>query len=527
MLSELRVRNLGVIEDLLIRPGAGMTALTGETGAGKTLLVGALELLTGGRADPALVRAGAEVAIVEGRFEAPDEEIVLTREIPADGRSRAYVNGRMATAAALSEIGAALVDLHGQHAHQSLLRPDTQRGAVDRYAGVTTGEVDRLRAEAKAVEQRLEELGGDERTLARELDLLRFQLDELEGARLEDAGEDEALQAEEAVLSAAEALRAATGDARRLLDADEGARGLLGAAIGALAHHEPLADLAARAESLAAELDDLSSELRSRGEGFEDDPERLAALQERRRLLSELRRKYGATLEAVIGFRDEARSRLADLESADARRAELAVELETVLEALRSAERSLGDSRRAAAPRLAGEIEARLRLLALPRARLEVVVPPAGRADAIEFRFGANAGEASLPLAKVASGGELARAMLATRLVLSEAPPTLVFDEVDAGIGGEAALHVGRALSELGRRHQVLVVTHLAQVAAFAGEQIAIEKHEAGGRTLTAARPVSGEERLAELSRMLSGQPASELGRRHAEELLQLASAGS
>ncbi len=526
MLSELRVRNLGVIEDLLIRPGAGMTALTGETGAGKTLLVGALELLTGGRADPALVRVGAEAAIVEGRFEAPDEEVVLAREIPADGRSRAYVNGHMATAAALSEVGAGLVDLHGQHAHQSLLRPETQRAAVDRYAGVTTGEVDRLRGEARAVGQRLADLGGDERTLARELDLLRFQLEELEGARLEDPGEDEALQTEEAVLSAAEALRSAVGDARRLLDADEGARGLLGAAIAAL-HHEPLADLAARAESLAAELDDLSSELRSRGEAFEDDPERLAALQERRRLLSELRRKYGATLEAVIGFRDGARSRLADLESADARRAGLAAELETVLAALRAAEESLGDARRAAGPRLAAEIESRLRLLALPRARLEVVVPPAGRADAVEFRFGANAGEASLPLAKVASGGELARAMLATRLVLSEAPPTLVFDEVDAGIGGEAALHVGRALSELGRRHQVLVVTHLAQVAAFAGEQIAIEKHESGGRTITAARPVSGEDRLAELSRMLSGQPASELGRRHAEELLQLASPGS
>jgi DNA repair protein RecN (Recombination protein N) len=527
LLVELRVQNLGVIDDLALYLGSGMTALTGETGAGKTLLVEALELLMGGRADPTLVRAGTDGAVVEGRFSRDGTEMVVVREIPADGRSRAYIDGRMATAAALAEVGTGLVDLHGQHAHQSLLHQSAQRAALDRYAGVTTDYVENAQADVRALDERLADLGGDERALARELDLLAFQLDELESAALSDPEEDSFLQAEETVLSSAGALRQAVAEARDLLGQDDGSRDLIGRASAALAHHEPLGDLGERLETVSAEIDDVLADLRGRSDGFEDDPERLAAVQERRRLLSELRRKYGVTLSAVIEFRDAARARLGDLQAGDARRAELAEQRDRAVEALTAAEEALGDARRAAAPQLGQEIETRLRVLALPRARLEVSVPRAGRGDAVEFRFGANAGEAALPLAKVASGGELARAMLATRLVLTDAPPTLVFDEVDAGIGGEAALYVGRALAELGERHQVLVVTHLAQVAAFATEQIAIEKRESADRTVTTSRPVSGEERLAELSRMLSGQPASLTARRHAEELLQVAAGNS
>jgi DNA repair protein RecN (Recombination protein N) len=527
LLVELRVQNLGVIDDLALHLGSGMTALTGETGAGKTLLVEALELLMGGRADPTLVRAGTDGAVVEGRFSHDGTEMVVVREIPADGRSRAYIDGRMATAAALAEVGTGLVDLHGQHAHQSLLHQSAQRAALDRYAGVTTEHVENAQADVRALDERLADLGGDERALARELDLLAFQLDELESAALSDPEEDAFLQAEETVLSSAGALRQAVAEARNLLGQDDGSRDLIGRASAALAHHEPLGDLGERLETVSAEIDDVLADLRGRSEGFEDDPERLAAVQERRRLLSELRRKYGVTLSAVIEFRDAARARLGDIQAGDARRAELAEQRDRALEALTAAEEALGDARRAAAPQLGQEIETRLRVLALPRARLEVSVPREGRGDAVEFRFGANAGEAALPLAKVASGGELARAMLATRLVLTDAPPTLVFDEVDAGIGGEAALYVGRALAELGERHQVLVVTHLAQVAAFATEQIAIEKRESADRTVTTSRPVSGEERLAELSRMLSGQPASLTARRHAEELLQVAAGNS
>ncbi len=527
MLVELRVRDLGVIDDLTLHLGPGMTALTGETGAGKTLLIEALELLMGGRADPALVRSGSEAALVEGRFLLEAGEIVLSREVPADGRSRAYVDGRMANAAALAEVGAGLVDLHGQHAHQSLLRLPAQRASLDRYGGISTAEVEAAEGAVAAVDARLAELGGDERLIAREVDLLTFQLAELDGAGLDDPGEEEALQEEESLLAAAGSLREAAERAHELLAADEKGADLLGQARSALGSHAVFAELAARLEAVGLELQDVAAELRSRAELLEDDPARLAAVQERRHLLSELRRKYGSDLAEVIAYRDSARQRLADLQAGDARRAELAAERQAALARLAAAEQALGDARRAAAPRLSGEIESRLRLLALPQARLEIAVPAEGRGEAVEFGFGANLGEPVLPLSKVVSGGELARAMLATRLVLSGAPPTLVFDEVDAGIGGEAALFVGRALAELGERHQVLVVTHLAQVAAFAASQVAVRKEERKGRTVTTASIVEGEERLAELSRMLSGQPESATARRHATELLDLAASRS
>jgi DNA repair protein RecN (Recombination protein N) len=532
VLVELRVRNLGVIDDLLVRLGPGMTALTGETGAGKTLIVEALELLMGGRADAALVRSGAEAALVEGRFSieppAPDTgatELVLAREVPADGRSRAYVDGRMATASVLGELGAGLLDLYGQHAHQSLLHQAAQREALDRFAGVDTVVLEPVRAELAAIDEQLEALGGDEQARAREVDLLAYQVNELDAARVSDPGELALLDAEEAVLAGAEALRAAAAAARALLADEDQARDLLGSAARALGSFGALADLAERLGNVEGELDDIASELRERWERFQEDPERLAELQERKRLLGELRRKYGPELADVIAFAERARRRLAELEQSDSLRAELAGARAEVLSRLHALEQAIGDARRAGAPGLAKRIEAHLRTLGLPRARFEVRVGQERRGDDVEFCFGANAGERTLPLAKAASGGELSRAMLATRLVLSEAPPTLVFDEVDAGIGGEAALHVGRALAELGVHHQVLVVTHLAQVAAFASQQIAVEKHTVGDRTLTTAREVSGDERLSELSRMLSGQPESEAARRHARELLQGASA--
>lgn len=526
MLVELRVRNLGVIEDLVLELGPGMTALTGETGAGKTLLVEALELLMGGRADPALVRAGSSAALVEGRFTTDgDEELVLAREVPVDGRSRAYVNGRMATAANLAEIGEGLIDLHGQHAHQSLLHQAAQRGALDHFAGVTTDGIRVVAEQLAELDGRLAELGGDEQALAREVDLLTYQLGEIERLAISGPDEGDQLHAEEQLLARASDLREATETARARLSDDGAARDLAAAARAALSGHQELADLAERLAAVDSELADCAAELRDRAERFQDDPQRLADVQERRRLLAELQRKCGPGLSDVLSFAERARSRLADLEAAETLRAELAATRDERLAELRRLEQALGDARRAAAPRLASEIEAHLRTLGLPKASFAVAVGDDRRGDSVEFCFGANAGERTLPLAKAASGGELSRAMLATRLVLSEAPPTLVFDEVDAGIGGEAALHVGRALAQLGADHQVLVVTHLAQVAAFAATQVAVEKHTSAGRTLTTAHVVSGDERLAELSRMLSGQPGSEIARQHAKELLESAGA--
>lgn len=526
MLTELRVRDLGVIADLELVLGPGLTALTGETGAGKTLVVEALELLLGGRADPTMVRAGAREALVEGRFvlgpgeEAP--EVILGRAVPAAGRSRGFVDGRMAPVARLSELGAELVDLYGQHVHQSLLRPAAQREALDRFAGIDLSGLQAARRALAEIDRRLGALGGDERGRLRELDLLRFELHEIRAAAITGPDEDEQLAAEEERLATASALREAAANAASALRGDEsgGALGGLGEAARWLGGHGALGAPLERVRALVAEVDDVASELRHASERFEEDPERLAAVRARRQLLRALVRKHGEDLAAVLAAGAAAEARIAELESTDALRAALADERARATEALGAEEERVGERRRAAAPALASAVEARLRDLALARARLEVAVAPLGLGDDVEMLLGANPGEPALPLAKVASGGELARTMLALRLVLTSAPPTLVFDEVDAGIGGEAAVAVGRALAELARDRQVLVVTHLPQVAAYARQQIVVEKGEARGRTVTRVAPVTGEERVVELSRMLAGRRDSDAARRHAEELL-------
>ncbi|HVB04750.1 MAG TPA: DNA repair protein RecN [Acidimicrobiales bacterium] len=527
MLSELRVRELGVIADLDVRLGRGLTVITGETGAGKTLVIEALELLVGGRAEGAMVRQGAEEAIVEGRFvtgEAPDDEIVVMRSVPREGRSRATLNGQMATLAALADLGAGLVDLHGQHAHQSLLRPAVQRQALDAFAGVDLTEVQELRRALSALDRRIADLGGDDRARARELDLLRFELGEIEQAAIAGESEEDELAGEEERLAGATQLREAAEQAHEAVEGDGGGSVLdtLGAALAALDRHQPLAGSRARLAAAAAELADVASELRRAAEDFEEDPERLAFVRGRRELLRRLIRKHGEGLADVLGAAREAGARIAELERADEERESALLERALVAERLAEAEVRVGDRRRAAALPLATEVEGHLASLALAGARLVVQVPAEGIGDEVELLLSANRGEAELPLAKIASGGELARVMLALRLVLSSAPPTLVFDEVDAGIGGEAALAVGAALHALAAGRQVFVVTHLAQVAAYANLHLVLEKAEEGARTVSRLRPVEGEERVVELSRMLSGHPDSAAARLHAAELLEM-----
>ena len=531
MLTELAIRNLGVVVDLRLPLGPGMTAVTGETGAGKTLLVEAIELLVGGRAEGVLVRAGADEAWVEGRFVVDGEETVLARAVPAAGRSRAYVDGRMAPVSALADAGGRLVDLHGQHAHQSLLATAAQRAALDAFAGVDHGPVVGARLHLAEIADALSALGGDERSRAREADLLRFQLAELEAAAIAGPDEDEVLEAEEDRLADAAAHREAALRAGQALAGDNRAADALGEAVAAVTGRAPFAALEARLRSLAAEAADVAAELRAAAEELEDDPERLGVVRERRRLLRELRRKYGDTLADVLAYAEETRARLDALEHHAERARELERERDEAGAALRAAEDVVRAARQAAAPSLAAFVEAHLRELAMPHARLEVRVGDAGPGDDVAFLLAANPGEGPLPLAKVASGGELARAMLALRLVLDErqAPPTLVFDEVDAGIGGEAALAVGRRLGALAARgaidgeRQVLVVTHLPQVAAFADAQLAVRKIERDGRAVAEVAAVDGEARVAELSRMLSGHPESAAARGHAEELLSVA----
>ncbi|HEX2700178.1 MAG TPA: DNA repair protein RecN [Acidimicrobiales bacterium] len=530
MLTELAIRDLGVIVDVRVALGAGMTAVTGETGAGKTMLVEAIELLVGGRADGMIVRAGAAEAWVEGRFVAGDEEVVLARAVPATGRSRAYIDGRMAPVAALAEAGARLVDMHGQHAHQSLLAPAAQRAALDAFAGVDLAPVQAARRRVRDLARALEGLGGDERARAREQELLRFQLDELEAADLTDPDEDATLEGEEDRLADVAAGREAAAAAGAALTGDDGWSDRLGDALAAVANRPALAPLEVRLRSLAAEVADVAGELRAAAEGMDENPERLAAVRARRRLLRELRRKYGESLADVMAYALEARARLDDLEHHAARAEALEGERRAAEADEAAAEAAVGERRRTAAPLLAAAAETHLRELALPQARLVVRVGEDRPGDDVTFLLAANPGEDPLPLSKVASGGELARTMLALRLVLDQAPPTLVFDEVDAGIGGEAALAVGRRLAALAvagdgpdRLRQVLVVTHLPQVAAFADNQLAVRKVERDGRAVAEVAAVDGEERVVELSRMLSGHAQSSVARDHAEELLSVA----
>jgi DNA repair protein RecN (Recombination protein N) len=527
MLAELLVEDLGLIEATSLVLGPGLTALTGETGAGKTLLVEAIGLLVGGRVDATVVRHGAKEARVEGRFLVGDDEMVLARVVAAEGRSRAYVNGRLATVGTLVEEGMRLVDLHGQHAHQSLLATSTQRRALDRFGGIDLGHLRDARGRVAAADMALARLGGDARARAREIELLQYQLAELDAAGALHDDEDDVLREQEDLLADAQAHREAAGRAVEALAEDGGALDAVGVALAAVHARSPFLDIDDRLRTVSAELADVASALRHLGESIEDDPRRLGAIRERRQLLRELRRKYGDTLADVTAYHRDVAGRLVELEG----HAESVRALEQERAEAQSDEAAQGalvaQARRSAAPGLAAAVQAHLAELAMPQARLDVIVDGDDPGDDVRFLLAANPGEPALPMAKVASGGELARAMLALRLVLTEAPDTLVFDEVDAGIGGEAALAVGRSLNALGRRHQVLVVTHLAQVAAFADEQVAVTKAVRDGRTTAVATALDADARVVELSRMLSGLAGGDPARRHAAELLDAARAAA
>ncbi len=577
MLVELAVRNLGVIAEARIPLLGGLTAVTGETGAGKTMVVEALGLLCGAKPDPGRVRPGAAESVVEGLFvtehngttqvgpapgtasvgdgnadiagdtatggsnddtaggsagvsndgddpdEATDLEWVLRRVVPAKGRSRSYVNGELATASALGELGGASIEIHGQHAQQALLHSRHQRDALDRFAEIDVGPLRALRAKLVELDAKLADLGGDERERAREIDLLRYQIDEIDAVG-PVAGEEERLDAEEDELASAVGHRAAAATAIEALGADSAVLDGLAVAVEALRDRSPFAAELLRLDAVGPELRDVLSELRSHVDSIEPDDERLAEIRERRHRLVELRRKYGADLTEVLAHADETRRRLDELNSLDATRAAVEEQLDAARNAVAAEGRRVGDARRAAAPALAGELVEILADLALPGSRIEVAVADRddapGAGDDVEIRLATNPGAPLGGLAKVASGGELSRVMLALRLVLSGGPDVMVFDEVDAGVGGAAATAVGAALARLARDRQVLVVTHLPQVAAFADHQLRVAKQSDDHSTVTVVEHLDDEERVVELSRMMSGRPDSATAREHAEELL-------
>lgn len=522
MLTELRVSDLGVIGELRLDLGPGMTVVTGETGAGKTLIVTAISLLMGGRSDGSMVRPGASEAVVEARFEVGENEHIVRRVIPASGRSRAYIDGSLATLAELGSLGAALVDLHGQHDHQSLLSTSVQRRALDRFGRIDLAPLLEARRQLAAVEDRLALLGGDGADRVREIELLRHQVAELDAAGLRSETEDEDLRREAEILADASGHRESAELAVHLLGTDGGALDQLAAAAAALGSRAPFDQPVSRLRDLLSELADLAAELRRSADAIDSDPGRLAAIGERRQALQDLRRKYGDSLAEVIERHGELRRRLEALESNETDAVILEQERARLAEVLAERESEVAAARRAAAGPLARSVADRLPELALPKAEIEVRVDGPAGAE-VELLFAANPGMGLQPLARVASGGELARAMLALRLVLSDGPPVLIFDEVDAGIGGAAALAVGQALAEVSRDHQVLVVTHLAQVASWADSQVVVDKDISGERTSTSVAVVEGDERVRELARMLSGTPESSTAQQHAREMLDAA----
>lgn len=529
MLVEISIENLGIIESSRLTFNDGFTVFTGETGAGKTMLVEAINLVCGRRAETSVIRDGVDEAHVEARFievgpDGTEEEIILSRSIHREGRSRAYINGRMATVSALSEMGERLVDIHGQHGHQRLLSASAQRDALDQFGNIDLAPLLAAREAVTHIDAMLAALGGDEKSRAREIDLLSFQCEEIESANILGADEDLQLSQEEDVLADVvryqESLQRATG----LLSDDGGALETIGQALRSVSGINSLGDLQNRLQSLLAEADDVAHVVRAAAESVEENPQRLEEIRVRRQLLRDLMRKYGDTLADVQSFGAETRVRLNELTGYAERVAQLESEKSAALKKLRAAQIRVGDARRSVASQLATNVEKRLRTLALPHAEVRVSVgdaesDPSG--ESVVFLLAANPGSAPQPLIKVASGGELARVMLALRLVLTSEPATMVFDEVDAGIGGAAAVAVASSLRELGRHHQVFAVTHLAQVAASAHHQISVSKAVKSGKTFGSASAVSPSQRVAEIARMLSGGVADDSAMAHAEDLLK------
>ncbi len=575
MLVEIHIRNFAIIEDLSLRFGPGLNVLTGETGAGKSIIIDAVSLLLGGRAAAEMIRAGADRAEIEGHFrlgarraaiepllvaeglEGDDDELILAREIRVGGRHICRVNGRAVSLALLDAIGQLLVDIHGQSDHLSLLRVREHVELLDRYAGhgPLRAEMAALVSAARQTRASLAALRRDERELARRIDLLTYQAQEIAAARLE-LGEDEALEAERRRLANAEQIMLLAAEATRAIE--EGgeeqmaAVDLLGQAAQALARLariDPAIDpLRQQVEELSYQLSDLAREVRRYRDRVEFNPSRLAEVEERLELIHSLKRKYGDSIEEIIAFGERAQAELDSITHAEERIAELEQEEERLLRAIGEVGQRLSASRREAGERLAAAVERELDDLRMEHARFCVdlqwqdaadgayvgerrIAFDATGLDRVEFLISANPGEPLRPLARVASGGETARLMLALKAVLSRADetPTLIFDEIDVGIGGRVGAVVGRKLWGLVRAdgategHQVLCVTHLPQLAAYGDVHFHVSKAVEGERTLTHVRQLTGTERLRELAAML-GTPSA-AGEESAAALLAEAAA--
>jgi DNA repair protein RecN (Recombination protein N) len=558
VLRELRIENLLLIEKAELRLGPGLNAITGETGAGKTVLAHSLDLLMGGKARPQIVRPGAEEAWVEGVFDLPEgllnepgfadiaerlpegtEEVVLGRRVGAGGRTSAFVAGRSASAGDLKLLGSRLLAFYGQHEHRRLTISSAQTDVLDGFAGAEhlalRERYAAVHRECLRLEAELAALCERDGSRERDLDLHRYELAEIE-AVAPDPAEEADLLGERERLRHAEGLREAAGGAQAALVGEEA-----GGAVDALAQAEGLLQgvggvdaeldaLSARISALAIELGDVAAELRAGLERLEADPARLGAVEERLEALDRLQRKHGGSVEAVLAHADRCREEIARLEGAEERGAEAEAALAAAETSRAKLAAGLSRGRAKAAAPLEGAVAAELERLAMPGARLEVALEPHGEGfgpggtEIVELRLAPNPGLEPAPLRDAASGGELSRVMLALSGFGGAAGAgTLVFDEIDAGVGGTTARAVGERLRALGEDRQVLCITHLPQVASLAGTHFTLEKDVSGGRASASVRRLDGEGVVAEIRRMLGGERSDEAATRHARELLAAA----
>ena len=556
MLLELAVENYAVVDRLRIAFYPGLNLLTGETGSGKSILVGALDLLFGGRASADVVRSGEAKARISGRFELgnlaallpllhaagiepEDGELLIEREVLASGKSRVYVGNRPATAALLREIAPYLGDIHGQHEQQQLYRTDTQRDMLDAFAGsaVLRERVREAYRNWRAVQRELQDLQGNEQDKLRQLDMWQFQQKELIAAALKP-GEEAALEEEKRVQQNVGRLLDNAGAAyQSLYELPESAYAGLKNAMRKLEEVSRIAgvlgDIRTSLEPAVIAIQEASYVLRDYLDKLEADPARLEVVETRLASIERLKRKYGGTVDAVLAFLEDIERKVAGLENADARLAELQAAQKTLLSAFEEIAMQLTEVRKQAALTLSRSVEKELAALAMERTVFRVHVEPGewseAGADSVRFLVSANRGEEPKPMERIASGGEVSRIALALKSCLvesqeAEARRTLVFDEVDTGVGGSAAEGVARRLKKLSRGNQILCVTHLAQVASFADHHFVVEKVEVNGRTTSRVVELLPDERRNEVARMISGQTVTREALKHADQLIELAS---
>lgn len=575
MLQELYISNLALIDRAQVVLGEGLNVLTGETGAGKTVVVGAVNLLLGGRADASLIRRGSSRAEVQGVFVLSDsfradekiedflddgeDQLIIRRTISSDGKNKCYVNDRAVTVAALAALGRRLIDLHGQHEHQSLFKVASHVDFLDKYGGK---ELLGLRSDFRAksenlrsLKEELDHLRSAEREMLGKKDLLQFQINEIDSAALAP-DEDAELMHERDLLRNAEKLFGAVASASGALSdgaisgttfAGAGeitpATDLVAQASAELRHVSSidgeLDDLAERLDSLLIEIGEVASQLKGYGAKLDFPPGRLQEVEDRLAQISLLKRKYGSTIAEILDYRDKASAELALCDTSEDRAQQLQAELASVEKELTVLAIAQSKARREYAARFSAEVRQELSDLNMPNAQFEVSfirepdengllienqrtkVFPTGM-DKIEFLVSANKGEPPKPLAKIASGGEISRVMLALKIVLADEDeiPTLIFDEVDVGIGGKTAMSVGQKMAVLARKHQVIAVTHLPQIASYADRHFTVVKSELDSRTITEIEELLDKDRIDEMARLLSGNIASDVSLKHAEELL-------